>query len=249
VRVDFRCTVCGTANQYPEVEFSRESATCHGCGSTVRMRAAIAALSLGLYGRVYDIDHFPRRPRFRGLGMSDWDGYATRLRRVLDYHNTHIEKRPKLDITAIPRREHGRNDFLISIDVFEHVPPPVSRAFEGAATLLKPGGVLILSVPYTLNDRTVEHFPNLHDYRITEHRGTRRLVNRRRDGGTETFDDLRFHGGRGMTLEMRVFCKRDVEEQLHAAGFGEVDVVDRMPEFGIIYDNPCSRTFVARRGA
>lgn len=245
--VDFRCTVCGTANEYAEEAFSRESATCRGCGSTVRMRAAVAALSLGLYGRVYDIDHFPRRPRFRGLGMSDWDGYAMRLRHVLDYANTYVEKRPKLDITAIPRRVRGRNDFLISIDVFEHVPPPVSRAFAGAAALLRPGGVLVLSVPYTLDDRTVEHFPDLHDYRITEHRGARRLINRRRDGRTEIFDGLNFHGGRGMTLEMRIFCKRDVEEQLRDAGFGEIAVVDRLDEFGIIYDNPCSRTFVARR--
>ena len=220
---------------------------CRGCGSTVRMRAAIAALSLGLYGRVYDIDHFPRRPRLRGLGMSDWDGYAMRLRRVLDYKNTHVERRPKLDITAIPRGERGRNDFLISIDVFEHVPPSVARAFDGAAALLKPGGVLVLSVPYTLDDRTVEHFPSLHNYRITEHRGIRRLVNRRPDGRTEVFDDLSFHGGRGITLEMRVFSKRDVEEQLRVAGFGEITIVDDMPEFGIIYDNPCSRTFIARR--
>ena len=108
--VGFRCTVCGTANQCAEQEFSRESAVCQGCGSTVRMRAAIAALSLGLYGRVYDIDHFPRRPRLRGLGMSDWDGYAVRLRRVLDYKNTHVQKRPKLDITAIPRPSRLRDE-------------------------------------------------------------------------------------------------------------------------------------------
>jgi hypothetical protein len=73
-----------------------------------------------------------------------------------DYKNTHFEKRPKPHITAIPHGERSRNDFLISIDVFERVPPPVSRAFVGVAAPLKPGGVLILSVPYTLGDRTVE---------------------------------------------------------------------------------------------
>jgi hypothetical protein len=31
-------------------------------------------------------------------------------------------------------------------------------------------------------------------------------------------------------------------------GFGEIQIVDRMPEYGIIYDNPCSHTFIARRG-
>jgi hypothetical protein len=211
------------------------------------MRAAIAALSLALYGRIYEIARFPERPRFRGLGMSDWDGYADRLSGVLDYRNTYFDTPPSLDITAIPEHERGRNDFLIAIDVFEHVPPPVPCAFEGAASLLKPGGALILSVPYTLEERTVEHFPNLYDYELVDHGGVRRLVNERCDGELEVFDDLRFHGGPGMTLEMRIFCKQHVEQLLRDAGFGDLHIIDHMPEYGIIYDNPCSHTFIARR--
>jgi hypothetical protein len=211
------------------------------------MRAAIAALSLALYDQVYEIARFPKRPRFRGLGMSDWDGYSDRLRRVVDYRNTYFDRRPRLDITAIPVGERARNDFLMSIDVFEHVPPPVSRAFEGAAGLLKPGGALILSVPYTLEERTVEHFPTLHEFEIAKHCGVTCLINKTSEGSMEIFDDLRFHGGPGMTLEMRLFCRKHIEELLGAAGFGEVRIVDRMAEYGIIYDNPCSQTFIARR--
>ncbi len=247
--VRFSCTVCGAPNASPEDSFSRESGACSTCGGTVRMRAAIAALSIALYGRVYDIARFPNRPRFRGLGMSDWDGYAVRLARVLDYRNTHLDSQPRLDITAVPPRERGRYDFLIAIDVFEHVPPPVGRAFEGAASLLKPGGVLILSVPYTLEERTTERFPNLYDYKLEDDGGSPRLVNRTRDGRTEIFDDLRFHGGTGMTLEMRVFCKRHIEGLLRDAGFCEIHIIDRIDEYGIIYDNPCSHTFIARRAS
>ncbi len=267
--VEFQCNICETANHCAEASFSREGAFCSGCHSTVRMRAAIAALSLALYGQVYAISRFPERPRFRGLGMSDWAGYSARLRRAVDYRNTYFAKPPArgfarvrrviefvngyadksfpLDITAIPERERGRSDFLISIDVFEHVPPPVSRAFEGAAALLKPGGALILSAPYTLDDRTVEHFPNLHEYELAERCGVTCLINKTADGRMELFDDLRFHGGPGMTLEMRVFCKQHIERLLKDAGFGAVHVVDRIAEYGIIYDNPCSQTFIARR--
>ncbi|MDP9104696.1 MAG: class I SAM-dependent methyltransferase [Candidatus Eremiobacteraeota bacterium] len=211
------------------------------------MRAAIAALSLALFGRIYEIARFPKRPRFRGLGLSDWPGYAERLRRVLEYRNTYADRPPLLDITAIPERERGRNDFLLSIDVFEHVPPPVSRAFDGAAALLKPGGALILSVPYTLGERTIEHFPSLHDFSIAHQNGVPFLINTTADGRTERFDDLRFHGGEGLTLEMRLFCKQHVERLLAATGFGDVQTVDRIAESGIIYDNPCSHTFIARR--
>ena len=37
------------------------------------------------------------------------------------------------------------------------------------------------------------------------------------------------------------------EQLLHEAGFGEIRIIDRIAEFGIIYENPCSHTFIARR--
>src|ERR1700736_2766401 len=200
--IEFQCNVCGIANRCPESEFSRESACCSLCGSTVRMRGAIAALSVALYGRAYEIARFPRHPRFRGLGISDWDGYVERLPLVLDYHCTYYDQPPRLDITAVPEAERGRYDFVTAIDVFEHVPPPVSRGFAGAASLLKPGGVLVLSVPYSLDDRTIEHFPNLHDFEIVDHGGAPRLVNTTVDGRVEVFDDRVFHGGGGKKPEM-----------------------------------------------
>src|ERR1700682_6556804 len=207
------------------------------------MRGAIYALSLGLYGRSHVIAEFPRRPAHRGIGLSDWDGYASRLRRVMAYRNTHFDRRPKLDVTNVPAREHGRYDFVVSIDVFEHIAPPVARAFHGAASLLKPHGVFVFSVPYTLDAHTVEHYPALHDYRIVNVRGVRRLMNTRADGRFEFFDDLVFHGGGEATLEMRLFCKADLDRLLQDAGFTEVRVVNEVAEFGIEYDNPCSHTF------
>jgi SAM-dependent methyltransferase len=244
--LEFRCIVCGTKNRCESI-LSRESGHCSTCGSTVRMRAAIFALSMGLYGRPLDIASFPKRPRFRGVGLSDWDGYAARLRRVLDYRNTRYDRRPALDITAVPERERSRYDFVLSIDVFEHIPPPVGRAFEGAAALLRSGGLLVFSAPYTLDEQTVEHFPHLDTFRLAEHAGVPYLINKRRDGRLEWFDDLVFHGAEGFTLEMRLFARGDIERHLRQAGFGSVTLVDDVPEYGIVYDNACSHTFIARR--
>ena len=64
-------------------------------------------------------------------------------------------------------------DFIISTDVFEHIEPPVSRAFVNAKKLLKPDGIFIFSVPFSDPEKpgvpTKEHFPELHDYVIEQH--------------------------------------------------------------------------------
>lgn len=225
--------------------FGRESAPCGTCGSTVRMRAAVRALSTGLFGSVMPIRDFPRRPKRRGVGISDWDGYARRLRRALDYRNTFVHRAPRLDITAVPARERERYDFVIAIDVFEHVPPPVRRAFEGAAALLKRGGVFVFSAPYTLDGATVEHFPDLKRHVVTTLLDRRCLVYETTSGELRLRTDLVFHGGEGSTLEMRVFSLDDVRTHLHESGFSDVRVLGDAPEWGIVYDNPCSQTIVS----
>lgn len=213
------------------------------------MRAAVAGLSTGLFGSVMPIQDFPRRPRRQGVGISDWSGYARRLRRVLDYRNTFVHRAPRLDMTAVPARERERYDFVIAIDVFEHVAPPVRRAFEGAAALLKPGGVFVFSAPYTLDAETVEHFPDLRTHVLTTLLGRRCLVYESASGELRLRTDLVFHGGDGATLEMRLFSRDDVLAHLRATGFTEIRILDDMPEWGIVYDNPCSRTIVSVKGS
>ena len=70
--------------------------------------------------------------------MTDWEGYAVKLAEKFDYH---YHKEPRLDIAAasIASKFVGK-DFIISSDVFEHLLPPVSRAFENVWKMLKPGG-------------------------------------------------------------------------------------------------------------
>lgn len=180
--------------------------------------------------------------------MSDWLGYAIPLAEKLDYLNTYYHQEPRLDITNISATDVASVDFIISTDVFEHVCPPVSVAFENAAKMLKPEGALVFSVPYNLPGDTVEHFPDLHDFTIEERDGERVLINRTAAGVEQVYSNLVFHGGPGDTLEMRVFSRPDLLRNLADAGFQDVRIMQNPCfEFGIWHANANSLPLVARR--
>ncbi len=249
-RVDFLCNICGRRNfGVPrEQAENREYQSCAHCRSSLRMRSLMYLLSTELFGSPRALGAFPRDKSIRGLGMSDWEGYAHHLSQALDYTNTFYHQEPRLDIAAIPESAVGQYDFLISSDVFEHIPPAVlERAFENSCRLLKPGGALVFTVPFAKGEETREHFPGLHDFRIVEEGGNRVLLNTTRDGRQERFEDLVFHGGDGMTLEMRMFAEGDLLRRLRAAGFSRAAVrADSAPHFGINWPIDHSLPIVAR---
>lgn len=248
--VDFQCNVCGTVNLKVErrrVE-NRETPSCGVCHSSLRMRSVIHALSTALFSKSLAIHAFPQNPSLKGLGMSDWDGYASRLGGRLNYVNTFYHTEPRLDITDVPLKMHGLYDFLISSDVFEHIPPSgLKAAFANARALLSEGGVFVLTVPFTKSGSTIEHFPRLHDFQIVEAGGHHILHNTTLDGEHEVFDQLVFHGGPGMTLEMRRFSEPDLISLLTEAGFRTVRVhTDIVPEQGILWPIDYAVPIVAR---
>ena len=244
--VEFRCNVCGTDNNLSITAMTRETGFCRRCRSSVRMRAGMYALSLGLFGSAKCLTEFPRLKNILGVGLSDWEGYAKRLRRCFTYHNTFFDRRPKFDIQR-PPKSSVRYHFVTALDVLEHVPPPVHPAFNNLASLITSDGLIILSVPYSLQQATVEHFPNLNKYLITEHFGSKCLINQKQDGSMELFTNLSFHGGHGRALEMRVFSRNDLLLLLNGAGLSSVSYVNDVPEWGIIYENECSRVLMVRR--
>ena len=138
----------------------------------------------------------------------------------------------------IPSTEDfGKYDFIISSDVFEHVPPPSITAFKGAINLLKPGGALILTVPFSNEEETIEHFPDLNDYKVVQFQDDEFiLVNRDVNGGYKVYENLVFHGGPGTTLEMRVFCRKDITQKFKDAGFQTFEYFDSdVSQYGILH--------------
>jgi SAM-dependent methyltransferase len=188
-------------------------------------------LSVSLFGRAIPLGEFPTGT-LKGIGLSDDWRYADVLATKCDYTNTFYDREPRVDITEPPEEMEGTLDFLIASDVFEHVPPPIDRAFVGACKLLKPGGVLVMTVPYAVDGVTLEYFPRLHDFELVPRNGRVDLINTTVDGERETFTDVLMHGGGGLTVEMRHFALPDLIGRLSSAGFGEVvDWRERQAEF------------------
>jgi len=212
------------------------------------MRAIIYMLALELFGEARLLPEFPQYDNVKAFGMSDAHCYALPLAEKINYTNTFYDREPYLDITVPHPDQYGAYDFILSSDVFEHVAPPVERAFEEAFRLLKPNGFLCITVPSVIADQTVEHYPELHQYSVVELTGKHVLINRKKDKTLEIYGNLVFHGGIGTTLEMRLFSQADLVRKLRAAGFSDVVLqMEPVERFGIVFDGPWSRPLVARK--
>jgi|HubBroStandDraft_6_1064221.scaffolds.fasta_scaffold509251_2 hypothetical protein len=248
---EFVCNICGTRNRADPTAFDRESSTCSSCGSNVRVRALIRVLSVELFGIALALPEFPRIKSLRGIGMTDFGPYASRLAEKFDYKNTFYDRAPKLDITDPPRDEFGKYDFLISSEVFEHVAPPAVVALHNSFQLLTPNGVLVLTVPYSLQSSMEEHFPDLYQFGLAHVGKSVVLVNRTQNGELQVFENLTFHGpGPGKALEMRQFTENALRQMLAEAGFEQVRIyVENDLEFGIAHAEMWSLPISARKGA
>lgn len=225
--IHFQCNICGSDTSCNKGKLSREVASCHICGSTVRMRAIVHVLSMELFGESKTLPDFPHNKDLHGVGMSDWDGYAKPLSESIDYTNTYYHQEPMLDITNISDDQVGTMDFIISSDVYEHVLFPVNRAFENTARLLKENGVFVFTVPYTKEgEETIEHFGQLYDFEIVKNQSEYILKDTDDEGAVREFNNLVFHGGPGSTLEMRVFSATSLMKEFSDAGFNNVKVYD-----------------------
>ena len=246
---EFTCNICGKQSPWKGEKLDREAASCNACGSNLRTRGLIHALTLELFGLSMPLPDFPRVRSLRGLGASDPAIYADSLAAKFDYRNTFYDRPPRLDIIQPPEHESGLYDFLISSEIFEHTAPPPERAFEGAARLLNARGVLLMTVPYQIDASHIEHFPGLHEYGLVRIGDGMMLINRGRDGRVEVFDDLIFHRAFGaQALEMREFSEDGLRALLTGAGFNEIRVYgEDYPPFGIAHAESWSLPVAARK--
>ncbi len=244
----FKCPICNTINEVDNgdfTKFERETPSCVGCASSTRQRSLVKAIyeEYGDYAGNQTLD----RKRLIGIGISDWEGLSQALSDKFEYVNTFFHKHPHVDITDVSIFQQEVADFLICSDVLEHVNPPVISGFAGMFKILKPGGLLVFSIPYDLDGKSKEHFPNLYNFRIVNVEDSFALINKTRTGKLEFFDDLIFHGGPGTTLEMRRMALPEVLDSLQSVGFIDVQQVGSFPESGIIWLHDEGRTLIARK--
>ena len=234
-QLSFICDICGNAAEANlEQAAGREIISCQ-CGSTLRFRAIVAALQERLFGEVRPLRQLPKHKEIKGVGMSETGVYCHLLAEKFDYLNTFLDRKPILDILDPAPEYLERSDFVICSDVVEHVQQPIELAFQNLRRLLRPGGTFVFTVPYSLGEGITEHFPDLYSYEITGSGDETCLVNTSRTGEKTTYRDIRFHGGHGSVLEMRLFSLGGVLQLLHQSGFRDIRIHDdHLPRWGIV---------------
>ncbi len=236
VFLEFKCNICGNTVISPVSIISQsESRSCYFCGSTRRFRSIVGILSQELFGKIIPLPNI-KKNCISGIGMSDSNIYAKPLSKIFSYINTFYHQEPRLDITLIEKEMLNSVDFVISTECFEHVPTPIGQSFDNLFKILKKDGVCIFSVPYKNEGLTEEYFPELFDYKIVNKKGKMVLLNINKQGESKSFENLRFHGGPGSVLVMRLFSKPSLIENIENVGFVDIKMHDyNIPEFGILY--------------
>lgn len=206
-------------------------------GSWVRARAIINALldSMNLFPILAFLN--PDK-NIRGFGISDDARYANLLSEKFSFKNTFFHTEPRLDLMRFdPNFGDDIYDFCICTDVLEHVIGDWREALQNIYRYLKPGGILILSAPWSNSlQTTIEHYPSAIDYKshfvdgVYDH--TTISYN---DGTTAAAPNPIFHGGPGNTLEMRFFALGEILSAAAKIGFSKFNTYDfNYPHFGIV---------------
>lgn len=230
-RIRFTCNICGSTSENETNRFHRELPDCHYCGSTPRFRGLALALCESLFGRPVLLIDAINAKNLHGLGMSDWPVLVALLDEKFSHTNTFFHTEPRYDVMKDEPSIYRNLDYVICSEVFEHVLAPLERGFKNLRRMLRPGGSLIFSTPYTSAPETLEHFPGMRKFTLQEVEGVWEL--RAKIGWrTRVYRGLIFHGGPGTVLEMRVWSKEHLFSLLNNAGFTDVRAAPFNPSVG-----------------
>ncbi len=247
--VEANCPVCGAHYMLDVSLNSREGKLCTKCGASGRAQAIAYSISTILLGKVVPLNNHAKDKTKRILGLSDGRVYAEILNKKYNYTNTFYHRDPFLDITK-PSAEYIESaDILITTEVFEHIVGPSLAAFRGAFDVLKPGGYMILTVPFVNKGDSIEHYDaDLKQYTSYKKEDGSWVAELEFDDGRKEIElNPKFHGGPGKTLEIRLFNRERLIDELGVAGFEEVVFHDEnIPKYGINW-SAASRVITARK--
>ena len=225
--MSFQCNICNNAFEAEWNSLSREQDVCKHCGGWQRMREIAHALQTKVYG----MDN----PKV--VGLSDWKDFGKHMTASLKirYQNTYMHKYPRLDICSPKKNWFDSAEVLNSSDVFEHTLPPFEDSLIGSRNILKKNGVLILTMPWTTNQSSLEHYPWMKSYRVKKRfRKTPKVIGVDSTGNKHEIFDPIFHGGPGYNLEMRLLNLQSLVESLESLGFTDIEVdLEDIPKYGI----------------
>lgn len=225
-----RCNICGWSDRFLRLDRGREGTVCRNCGSSSRNRAVAFALSCVL-DENQPVFRWQYRTSARMLESSARGALAMYFRRKFDYYGTEFDPeriaagdQPR-DYADFQKLHYDDDtfDFVVASDVFEHIRRD-AEAMREVQRVLKPGGYLVLTVPY---DHKRAH-----------------TIQRVDTTGSDDVHVLppQYHGGGGHTLAYREYG-RDVADLMRTAELFVERVAVDQPELGITPQT----VFVARK--
>lgn len=247
--IEASCPICGSSYFLDTTIHSREGKLCPKCGASGRSQAIAYHISKIIYGGIIALRDHKIDKKINIVGLSDGKIYADILKQKYEYINTYYHRAPFLDISNPDKILHNKYDILITTEVFEHVIGPSTKPFLGSYHLLKPGGHIILTVPYINKGDSIEHYAsNLIGYEAYKNEEGLWVAELEYSDGRKAIDsNAKFHGGPGKTLEIRLFNRGRVLEELNFAGFCDIETHDEnLPQYGINW-GPASRVITARK--
>ncbi|HUI11598.1 MAG TPA: methyltransferase domain-containing protein [Bacteroidota bacterium] len=202
-----QCNICGWSGEFLQPSREREGMLCGNCASSSRLRAVIAWLAVVTGNEGLPLHAWGKNAGVAILESSARGSYPVMLQDKFDYFATEYDpgeiaggKHPRrfADFQDLHYAD-GTFDVVIASDVFEHVRDDEAGYREVFRTL-KPGGTLILTVPY-----------------MHEQPATVRRVDT--SGPTDVLlMEPEYHGGGGHTLTYRTYG-RDLLSLLKSVGF------------------------------
>ncbi len=230
---NFICNICGRGAQFNPVGDWREAPSCSSCGSSVRVRQMVHCVALGVLGKSVPLPSVEQRD-ITGVGLSDPEVLADALTKAFSYKNSFYYQQPRLDICSPSPQWIGTADFLTSSDIFDLVSNPVSKAFSGAYQVLKPNGLLVLTVPFDDRPVTTEYFPGVVESKAITFNGEWLLIGKTTSGQFQIYRDVTVRTDPHASVAMRFFGLSDLLRDLLHAGFSEIHVhAEAVPDYGI----------------
>ena len=219
----FYCPLCGEITQKRPVH--REDSACQ-CGASWRAQACMLSILEGLrISPSLKPVEIKSDLSTLGVGISDDFLLSKRLSNLFFYTNSFYHCFPILDVVNPPESTINYFDFISCSDVLDQTIPPSSISLTGIYQMLKPGGFVIISVPCSLNEETVEYYPDLESFSIND--GALHWTSA---SGVKHIDEHpKFHEGSGQTLTFRLWSFDDLTRQCESVGFSEVFPPTNLP--------------------
>lgn len=252
-----RCCITGKRFFINKADRGRENTKMFGYIS--RNRALWYILSHYLYGELKVLCDAPSNKTIRGLGINDTE-YNKELSALFDYKNYQIhttssfttltpeEQSHKIDLYNINFYIHNNYDFITCSEIVSHISPypGLAVAFKNLHSMLRPGGILVLSTPYMKGGEYKERHPSLHSYEVikpSSPHGTSAawmIKNKTADGADEIIPPTVIYNSEDpASIEMRIMNDAELERLLSDAGFTKISfkqIDEHMNYNGIHWD-------------